>query len=147
MKTYSDALNPIRVFLGDRTPTLLESYEKDGALSEMWGVQGTQIILRVTPAGAWEVFIPVSQTATEPQEKITALERYLHGQRKDLEAMIEMGNIARTFLNRLGDMPACTDPDCVQSACVENRDLRQAIESFQSRLLPITKEGNKNVRD
>lgn len=147
MKTYSDSLSPIRVFLGDRKPALLESFEKDGALSERWEIQGTEIILRVTPAGDWDVFVPVSQAVTGPKEKITALERYLYGQRKDLEAIIEMGNITRAFLNRLGDMPACTDPDCSQSACAENRNLRQAIESFQARLLPTIKEENKNVRD
>lgn len=145
MKTYSDALNPIRVFLEPLKPTILERDTgfPGGVLTERWSINGTEIILRIQPEGSWEVFVPVTRDPN-PLAKITALERYLAG-RPDLDTLTSMANLCDLFLDRLREMPTCTDPLCGQTACEDNRNLRQTVTSFKSTLFPMPKE-KTNVR-
>jgi hypothetical protein len=140
MMTYSEMIGPIRVFLNGRQPTLLERREEeDGILFERWLVQGSEIMIRIYPAGTWDIFVPLAQEQV-PTAKITALERFLHGMRKDLEMLLEMSNLARTFLDRLQDLPACSDLDCQQENCRETRELRASINAFLARLQPSKKK-------
>jgi hypothetical protein len=142
MNTYSDALNPIRVFLEPLKPVLLDQrteYPK-AVQAERWLVQETEIILRIQPGGTWDVFVPVS-TDPLPLNRITALERYLLGrQRPDLDTLADMGNICDLFLDRLAEIPACSDPHCGQLACEDSRNLRQTVRAFKARLFPPSKE-------
>lgn len=140
MKTYSDAPNPIRVFLGDQNPTLTERIEReDGSQIERWRISGIDIILRITESGSWEVFVPVTYEM-DPTARIAALERFLAGRRPDLDLLVDMANICDRFLARLSEFPSCDDAACRQPICSENRQLRLRIEAFRANLLPIPKK-------
>ena len=145
MSTYSDAINPIRVYLGNQNPTLTERIEReDGSQIERWRISGIDIVLRITESGAWEVFVPVTYEQ-DSAARIAALERFLAGRRPDLDLLIDMANICDRFLARLAEFPSCNDSACGQTACAENRQLRTRIEAFRAKLLPIPTKEKSNV--
>ncbi len=139
-KTYSDMLSPIRVFLSEYKPDLIEIFEKeDGTITERWLINGSEIILRIEPNGTWDIFVPVS-LETGLNAKIKALAMYIQGNRVDINLILDMGNLSRTFLDRLAEFPSCSDPECGQPVCKENQDLRNAINNFLLRLSPNPKK-------
>lgn len=145
MNTYSDVLNPIRVFLGDRKPTRQELITReDGSQIERWLIEGREIILRIEPSGEWHVFVPVSTHKNSPSQ-IADLERFLLGFRPDLDTLADMANICDRFLSKLADLPACTDAKCTQAACLENQRLRTTITDFKSRLYTPPKKEKSHV--
>lgn len=145
--TFSDVINPIRIYLGEEKPEILGRTEiSDGSALERWLIRGSEIVLHILPDGRWTVFVPVSASPVATAQ-ISALERFLQGRRADLEMILDIGNIARTFLDKISELPACSDKACTQKTCTENHALRQTIESFIARLFPSTKtQGVKNVR-
>ncbi len=141
MKTHSDRINPIRDFLAANSPILLDQRTEYPLpiVAERWSVQGVEIHLRIQPSGEWEAFVPAT-LETSPEAKVAALARYLTEARPDMETLVSMDNICDLFLDRLQDLPSCDNPKCDQLTCEDNRNLRQAIRAFKSKLLPKPKE-------
>lgn len=145
MTTYSDRIEPLRTFLKahDAQPNG-KALLGLGDRIEQWNVlPGRPLIILIDTDGTWRACSPVS-TSDEPNAR-EHLERYLMGQRPDLDLLGDMDRLSSTFLDKLSDMPACTDPKCGQATCGETRALRTAIENFRAKLAPHTKKEIANA--
>lgn len=129
MKTYSDKISNIRAFLkasGAEQVTSLEVRCPVGHTQETWRVKGREIILRIDVDGSWEAFVTPIKSQDETQ--ITALERHFRGPRPDLDMIEDIGYLGRAFLNKVADLPGCSDPSCQQDVCKSKSKLKAEIE-------------------
>ncbi len=134
--TYSDRIKAIRLFLLESQAQVVDRFERPGDfIQEHWMIKGKEIILRLNQDGRWNAFIPCSDSADQI-DQVQSLRRFLEGDRPDMKLIHDMGNLARTFLDRIQDLPGCSSPDCKQKACMETRILKEVISAFINRLFP-----------
>jgi len=132
MKTYSENISDIRAFLKANEADQVNSLELRcpvGQTQETWNIRGKEIILRISVDGSWQAFIQV--TGREFSEsKIHGVERHFRESRPDLDSLDSLGYLGRALLNKIGELPGCSDPDCSQIICKSNRSLKAELERF-----------------
>lgn len=134
MTTYSDRLLSLRRFLVLHKAQAVETYTlPENETQERWILNGADIVIRIHQDGSWTAYIPAADRPTADAQ-VAALERYLRGHRPDLDIIHDMGNVSRHFLDRLQELPGCTDTACTEPACAEKRNLQAAVESLLKRI-------------
>lgn len=140
--TYSDRIQAMRLFLLENKADPIERMEKPSQYTqEHWLVRGQEVIFRIHVDGNWNAFIPCSHSA-EPGKQVESLYRFLDKKRSDWDLIMDMEKMAKTFMDRLQDMPACSSQDCNQNSCTEVRNLRASIDQFLKRITESKKEAH-----
>lgn len=142
MKTYSEKISDIRAFLKSHSAEHINSIEVRcpvGHTQETWRVKGKEIILRIAVDGSWEAFAP--PVKFQDEKAIIAIERGLRGARPDLDIIDDIGYLGRAFLNKIEELPGCSDPECTQDICKSKSNLKAEIE----KLIGIKKEKKEVV--
>jgi len=141
MRTYSDKIAGIRAFLKAASAIHVNSIEARcpvGQTLETWSIKGREIILKISVDGSWQAF--VQATGGEPSElKIQSVEKHFRESRPDLDSLDSLEYLVRVLLNKIGELPGCSDPGCSQTICRSNRSLKEELEKFIG-LKPVTKD-------
>ena len=139
--TYSDRIEGLRAFLRAHAAIFIKATAFVGECSviEVWKINGRTLMVIIGEEGAWDSFLECS-AHSDNKRKVADMEKQLQGIRPNVEFMEEMTIISKLFLDKLQEIPGCSDPDCIQTNCTEKRKIQSDVESLLHRIDPLNQK-------